>query len=179
MQSQRWAWTYRYAVPMFVTALIAVLLTSSALVAVLVFERSGAAVAGEECLVGSWRTVSQQEAVPLTEQRLELVGDGPVVEYRADGTGISDHGSGTRQAGGQVVLEMRGHVEFEYEAVDGTFRYLSQTADGGATITVSGIPLEQPLRYVDEPFAYQCEGDTLEFTHEDRDYRAELARAGP
>lgn len=141
MQSQRWAWTNRYAVPMFVTALIAVLVASSALVAVLAFERSGAAVAGEECLVGSWRTVSQREAVPLTEQRLELVGDGPVVKYRADGTGFSDHGSGTRQEGGQVVLEMRGHV--------------------------------------DEPFAYHCEGDTLEFTHEDRDYRAELVGAGP
>jgi hypothetical protein len=77
MQSQRWAWTYRYAVPMFVTALVAVLLASSALVAVLVFERSGTAVAGEECLVGRWRTVSQEEAVPLYGQRLELVGEGP------------------------------------------------------------------------------------------------------
>jgi hypothetical protein len=75
-----------------------------------------------------------------------------------------------------VVLEMRGHVEFEYEAVDGTFRYLSQTANGDATVTVSGIPLAQPLRYVDHPFAYQCEEDTLQFTHDSRDYHAELQR---
>jgi hypothetical protein len=98
MQSQRWAWTHTYAVPLFVCSLVAVILTGGALVGVLVSglgERRG----GEHCLVGQWRIVSQRQGSELGSVlggTLDLVGQGPRFTFNADGTGHADYNPQTR-----------------------------------------------------------------------------------
>ena len=83
----RWDWTYRYGVHLLVTSVVAVVLAGGGLVAAL-------ALGGETapCVVGRWQVVAQDQEMSVGDFR--LVGQGPVVEYRADGTGLTDYGDG-------------------------------------------------------------------------------------
>src|SRR5690606_11787212 len=105
MPAARWEWTHRYAVPLFVASLIGFLLSSGALVTVVLLERDGdrpglgGAPSGERCLVGRWQVVEYWQEVPvplLGSGRLDLAGAGPVYEFRPDGTGRVDYGDGVR-----------------------------------------------------------------------------------
>jgi hypothetical protein len=101
---QRWAWTHKYAVPMFVTSLIAVILSGSGLLAVTVFANSGrssVADAGiDPCVVGTWRTVSHSETIPTIDVPVELASGGADLVFNPDGTGSTDYGEGD-DAGGR------------------------------------------------------------------------------
>jgi hypothetical protein len=191
MQRQRWAWTHKYAVPMFVTSLIAVALSGSGLVAVMVFasgdDGSGGNGSGgngdaeseiDPCMVGTWRTVGHTETIPTINETVELVSGGADVVFHADGTGTNDYSDGMRLEGDNVIVEFSGMVSFEYEAANGTFRYLSQDSDATLTLTVAGLPIRQDVIYSQDPAQYSCDGNTLLFSQEEQAYQGEYERSG-
>jgi len=184
MRSQRWAWTHRYAVPMFVASVVSVILAGGGLIAVIWLgdgdptdpEQPGV----DRCLVGTWQTTSHVQEEPLG--RVVLADDGPVFELREDGTGVTDYRGGVRYdvetVAGASVAQMTGTVEFEYEAADGTFRYTSQQSHATFEfVDLPGVPVNE-VTFIEEPMSYRCAGDTLRLTSEEHNYTGDYQRTG-
>ncbi|MEQ4300589.1 hypothetical protein ABNF97_04220 [Plantactinospora sp. B6F1] len=80
---------------------------------------SGAPIT-DGCLVGTWRVTLHDEQVDVPEVgRLRFTGGaGSTLSLSAGGAGIADYGSGTAftssHAGQEVVLELRGRVDYRY-----------------------------------------------------------------
>lgn len=181
----RWDWTYRYGVHLLVTSVVAVVLAGGGLVAAL-------ALGGETapCVVGRWQVVAQDQEMSVGDFR--LVGQGPVVEYRADGTGLTDYGDGvvytftdtTLFGLGSTDVVVSGVVYHDYvemddgeteddgEAEAGRMRYANLRSE--ATMSVPG-GVDVTYELSDEPFAYTCDGDVLTQRIEGR-YQARLER---
>jgi hypothetical protein len=184
---RRWAWTHKYAVPMFLASVVAVLVTGLGLLAVVNVDWDGGTDPGsgiDECVVGQWRMVSHTEqleagGIPL---RLTLVDEGAVYEFRADGTGSADYGDGTQfksEAIGQTVpATVAGTLSFRYEAADGVLQVVEMlSTDATFTVDLFGEPVESPYRLsTTAPENYQCEGDTIHLSAEDRGYAADYQR---
>jgi hypothetical protein len=81
-------------------------------------------------------------------------------------------------AGENTLVEYFGRVTFEYEAANGTFRFVSQESEATVTLTVSGIALPQELTYSRRPSRYQCGGDTIRFSMEERSFEQVNQRVG-
>jgi hypothetical protein len=217
MQSQRWAWTHRYAVPMFVASLVAVVLSGAALTVVLMLDRAsgsggergfgdnaqtnpgggpgsgqpgdtegqgdGAGNDSGGCLVGSWRVVSQTQGVSsglgalLGGGRVDLAGEGPVFEFRADGSGRGDYGDPTTfetTSGGETVaMEVRGHVDFRYEATGDTLAFRDMTSHAEVTYPIFGTI---PYQLSEDPVSYTCDEGTAVFTDPAKQYEAVYER---
>lgn len=192
MQTQRWGWTHRYAVPMFVASVVAVLLVGAAAVALLVGgdERGPGSGGGTEpppvvgaagvdpCLVGTWQVVAQTEPMPGAAGTMVLDGEGAVFEFRADGTGTGDYGDRTDftadALGQEVVLTVTGTLAFRYLASGGTFQILE--IDSDATFTLDALSLTDEYSLSQQPVGYQCDGDdTLRFQNQEG-YAAEYRR---
>jgi hypothetical protein len=184
MPRQRWAWTHRYAVPMFVSSLVAFVLSGSALTAVLVLDddptdpQSGI----DRCVLGTWRMTSHTEEISslgLTTQ-LTLTGEGALYNFHEDGTGSGEYGEGTTFGstvfGQTVPATIAGTINFRYEAADGTFQ-ITAMLPSDATFSVEGSEVPYALS-TDSPEQYSCEGDSLILSLEDRNYHAEYQRAG-
>lgn len=229
MQSQRWAWTHTYAVPLFVTSLVALLLVGAGWTAVLtgwtavlMFNRdaddptdSGAAagqntptpglddspeelddpVAEEEdeeptldsageidpCVVGLWELVEHSERLEALGGSFVLTGEGPLVEYRADGSATSDYGVGTAfeidiGLGDALLAEVAGQVHYRYEASGGTMRYSDVQSEATLQVELFGSPYQEQFSYSTAPFSYECDGDTLLFHNNERSFTARLER---
>jgi hypothetical protein len=171
---------------MFVASLTAVVLSGSGLVAVLLLDRDGGGTEPAECLLGRWRMVSHTEELSSLGQtvQLTLVGDeGAVYEFRDDGTGSADYGSGTAfqstSLGQTVDATVSGTLSFRYEASDGTFQ-VTEMLSTDATFTVDFLGTEVPSPYqlsTTTPENYRCEGDTITFSLPERNYAAEYQRA--
>lgn len=185
VRRQRWAWTHRYAVPMFVASLVAVVLSGSGLIAVVVLDdddgtdpQSGI----DPCVIGAWRMTSHTEEITSLgiATQLTLAGEGALYEFREDGTGSGDYGSGTAFQGnalGQAVAAtVAGTLSFRYEASNGTFQITTMlTTD--ATFSVETLDTEVPYALsTNSPEEYRCAGDTLHFELEERNYQAEYRR---
>lgn len=184
MRSQRWAWTRTYAVPLFVASVVLVLLAGAGLTVVLVFERTGQRSGGGggdqgQCIVGRWEMTAHTES--FAGVRLTLDGPGAQVEYRPDGTAVSDYGDGTAFDGvvlGQTVpVTVSGTVTYRYEASDDrTYRVFGQESDATMTMEVAGLPSSQQYRYSDISVSFDCQGDLLQFDYPERNYHAEYRR---
>lgn len=184
MQSRRWGWTYTYAVPLFVTSLVAVVVTGSALAAVLVMGRDGGGGAGDgeaDCLVGRWRIVYQTQgsALGLGDASLDLVGEGPLFEFRADGSGHAEYGDPTRyettSLGETVTVKVTGELTFRYHTAGDTFRLSEVESDATAEFPVIGT---LPFDLDQDPVTYTCDGDTATFRNPDNAYEARYERVG-
>jgi hypothetical protein len=169
---------------MFVSSLVAVVLAGSGLVAVVLFNRDGGDPDHPDCLIGSWRMVSHTEQVPTLGQtvQLTLAGEGAVYEFREDGTGFADYGSGTTfestTLGQTVPATIAGTLSFRYEAAEGTFQVVEMLSTGATfTVDLLGEPVDTPYRLsTTTPEDYACDGDTLSFSLDERSYAAEYAR---
>jgi hypothetical protein len=172
---------------MFISSVVAVLVSGLGLLAVVNLDWDGGTDPDsgiDDCLVGRWRMVSHTEALDAagTTVQLTLVGEGALYEFREDGTGAADYGSGTQFEGnaiGQTIpATVDGTLEFRFTAAGGTFQVVEMLGTN-ATFTMDflGSPIDVPYRLsTDTPERYQCEGDTASFTAEDRGYAAEYQR---
>lgn len=223
MQSQRWAWTHTYAVPLFVTSLVALLLVGAGWTAVLVATRpaddptgpaatdgpgGGPATGGPDdtrspgssdpggtdpgttpaggdgpdgCVVGHWQLVEHSEQFEAVGGSFSLAGEGPLVEYRDDGTGTTDYRDGTAfeievGLGEAFPAEVTGRVDYRYEAADGTMRYYDMESEAELALELFGSPYRDEFSYSGAPFRYECEGDVLIFSNPERNYSARLER---
>lgn len=184
----RWGWTHRYAVPMFVASLLAVVLTGTGLTWVLIAGNDGGNSNGggevDPCLLGSWRVVSHTEDMEAlgTQVRLQLPegGQGPVVEFHSDGTGRADYGTGTPYVatalGQNLPATVSGTITFRYRAADGTFQ-ITEPPQSEATFHVESSVLP-PSQYQLDTVAesYTCAGDELTFTRPERNYTGRYQR---
>jgi hypothetical protein len=189
MQRPRWTWTHKYAVPMFVSSLIAVVLAGLGWIAALNLDRDGTDPEDpdsgiDECLLGRWRMLSHTErleagGVPL---QLTLDSEGAVYEFREDGTGSGDYGDGTlfqsEGIGQTLPATVAGVLSFRYEAAGGTFQIVEMlSTDATFTIDFLGSPLESPYELsTTAPESYECEGDTIHFSANERGYTADYER---
>ena len=226
MQSQRWAWTHTYAVPLFVTSLVALLLAGAGWAAVLVFEhgagdpgdsaqssadpsddQSGTDPVGgdlgggdrsngspgpsdadpgeiDDCVVGVWEVLEHTETLAVDATlsgTFTLVGGTPVIEYRADGSALSDYHDGSQFEiavgfGDPVSALVTGQVHYRYEVSDGTIRYFDIESDAVFSLDLLGTSLDQEFSYRDSPFQYECVGDTMTFHNPEQEFQARLQR---
>jgi hypothetical protein len=165
-----------------VASIVAVVLSGTGLlVAVLAFESGdgpGGDGPGGDCVVGRWRIVEQRQET--ASGILTLAGDGPTVEYRADGTGVTDFGDGVTYALEDTLLGglgsgdtvVSGTVSHDYVTEDGTMRYLNIASAAVFTVELFG---ELPYEISDETFGFRCDGDTMTHDIEER-YQARLQR---
>jgi hypothetical protein len=186
---RRWAWTHRYAVPMFVTALVAFLLSATGLVAVLVLDDDGGGTDPQSgidpCVLGNWRAVSHTERLSALGQdtQFTLAGEGPRFEFGGDGVGSVDFGDATTFEGssfGQSVpATIEGTMTFRYEAADGTFQ-ITEILTNETTFTIEvipGVPVDTPYGLsTTTPEQYRCDEDSIELSVEERNYSAEYER---
>lgn len=173
--SGRWGWTHRYGVHLLVASVVAVVIAGGGLVAALILGGGEP----QDCVVGRWRVVTQDQEMSVGEFR--LVGEGPLVEYRADGTGFTDYGDGVAYTfvdtalfgAGSTDVVVSGVVYHDYVQVGaGQMRYANLRSE--ATMAApNGLEITHELS--DEPFDYTCEGDVLTQRIEDR-YQARLER---
>jgi hypothetical protein len=186
----RWGWTHRYAVPLFVASVVAVLLTGGGLAWVLVAgnDDGGNPNGGgdiDACLLGSWRVVSHTEDMEAlgTQVRLQLPegGQGPVVEFRSDGTGRADYGTGTQYVatalGQPLPATVSGTITFRYRAADGTFQ-ITEPPQSEATFSVESAGLQSVYQLDTVAESYTCAGDELTFTRPERNYTGRYQRLG-
>jgi hypothetical protein len=159
-----------------VASIVAVVLSGTGLlVAVLAF---GGGDSPSNCVVGRWRIAEQRQETAYGI--LTLAGDGPTVEYRADGTGLTDFGDGVTYALEDTLLgglgsgesEVSGTVSHDYVTESGTMRYLNIESAAVFTVELFG---ELPYELSDETFGYRCDGETMTQDIEGR-YEARLQR---
>jgi hypothetical protein len=169
-----------FLVPLVVLSVVLVALIVAIVVAVVVRagDRSdqpgsaGATTAAGEidpCVVGGWRVTAHREGVTIDgvgEVTFDAKGTGPSVRLNADGTGVTDYGTGTRYegvaAGRTIRLDVRGTVTYRYAAADGTFSFRDMASDAKATIFLDGArSTETRFTGSTDPASYECAGDRM------------------
>ncbi|GAB3966340.1 hypothetical protein V1634_30795 [Plantactinospora veratri] len=131
---------------------------------------SGGPVAdGAGCLVGIWRVTSHDEQVDVPGVgRLAFTGGtGSTLSLGAGGTGIADYGDGTSFAGSyagqEVVLELRGRVDYRYAVVGNRIELRDVRSAAEVRLRVgAGTPgAWRPFTASTAPADYTCAGDLL------------------
>jgi hypothetical protein len=123
----------------------------------------------DSCVVGQWKVTSHKEAVSIPEVgEVQFTGgDGGEIELRADGTGHNDYGDGTSYEGtadgATFRLEIRGTVDYEFSARDGTLSIRNIESDATAQWYYNGKEngSERPFEGSTDPANYECSGDSL------------------
>lgn len=164
---QRWDWTYRHGRLLLVTSVVTVVLLTAALVTVVSLgERSDSA--GPDCVVGRWRVVHFEYQLSAGIGRYFQADDqGPVEEYRADGTAAADYGDGVLYnvvdeafgGLGDSEFTVSGSATYQYEIDGDVMRYHSVSAQLRQSTEL--IDLETSISTV--PFTYRCDGDTMTY----------------
>jgi hypothetical protein len=195
-QGMRWAWTHKYAVPMFVSSLVAVVLSGSGLVAVMVFanggdrpgdnggpETSGTETSGTEtgidpCVLGTWEVVEYTENTAGVTA--ELTRGTPVFTFEEDGTGVADFAPDTTIEadilGSKVEAGVAGQITYQYETAGETFEFVAQdsTAKFSSDLDIVGYGGE--FTVPTGPLDYSCDGDAMTITGEEQAF--EYRRSG-
>jgi hypothetical protein len=162
-------------VPLIVLSVVAVILVVGIVGVVLVRANesdnggdSGTTAAGiDKCVVGKWRVVSAREKVDDNSGgKSEFTATGGTGEFRADGTGIIDYGSGVTYRGtlsGQpVTIVFSGNIAFSYRTDNNRITYSNVTANGEAAIKVNGVATTTvPLNTDADPVSYTCNGTSM------------------
>ncbi len=160
-----------FVVPLVVLSVVLVALMVA--IAVVVVVRKGANAAGENdpCVVGTWRVIAHREDVALPNVgtvTFNAEGDGPSVRLNADGTAVTDYGTGTRYAGTAlrqtIRLDVRGTVRYRYAASGGKFsvQFKSVTSDAKGTIFLDGTRYrEVPFSGSADPASYECSQERM------------------
>jgi len=120
----------------------------------------------DTCVVGTWRIASAREKVEFEGSLVEFTASGGSYEYRGDGTGTIDYGSGVVYRGTvssqSVTITLTGSTKFSYKTVDKTVTYSNESASGEAVLRINGavttsVPLDLDLK----PDSYTCSGSSL------------------
>ncbi|AVT39996.1 hypothetical protein C6W10_30140 [Plantactinospora sp. BB1] len=131
---------------------------------------SGAALSdGAGCLTGVWRVTSHEEQVDVPGVgRLAFTGGtGSTLSLGDGGTGIADYGDGTSFAGSyagqEVVLELRGRVDYRYAVVGDRIELRDVRSAAEVRLRVgAGTPgAWRPFTASTAPANYTCAGDRL------------------
>jgi hypothetical protein len=120
----------------------------------------------DKCVVGKWRVTSAKEKVDDDGGEAEFSATGGTAEFRGDGTGKLDYGSGVTYRGtleGQpVTITLSGNISFDYTTADNTLTYSNVTADGSAELKVNGVTSTTiPLDTDAKPAKYTCSGNNM------------------
>jgi hypothetical protein len=177
-------WVNAHALPLFLTALAMVGVTGSGLLAVLILGRDDDPPPTAGCPVGTWRMTSYVENLPALGGKLTLVGDGPVYEFRADGSGRADYGERTllegRTLGEAVETVVTGELTFRYQVSGGdVLEYVGVNSEAEATVDFLGTPVTDTYRPSEYPVRFHCAGDTLAMDNQDEGHLAEFQRIEP
>lgn len=178
--------------PMFIASLVAVLLSGAGLIAVLTLDRDSGTdpQSGiDPCVLGAWRMVEHTERLSALGQDVQLtLADGESVryEYRPDGTATADWGDGTAfegaSLGQQVSATIAGTMTYRFQAADGRFQ-VTEILTNQARFTVEllpGAPVDTEYKVsTTTPERYRCDGDTIQFSLEERGYSATYERVTP
>jgi hypothetical protein len=126
----------------------------------------------DPCVVGTWRVTTHREDVPvpgLGNVTFTGAGTGATVRLTADGTGVTDYGTGTRFDGvadGRTIrLDVSGRVTYRYSAVDGRIVLRDPVPEATGALFLDGVrATEVPFTASTDPADYQCSGDQLVVT---------------
>jgi hypothetical protein len=123
----------------------------------------------DKCVVGKWRISSTREKVEFEGTLVEFTASGGTAEFRGDGTGTIDYGSGVVYRGTvenqAVTITLTGNASFSYKTVDKTITYSNPSADGEAVLRVNGaVTTSVPLDMDTKPNSYTCSGSGLTLT---------------
>jgi hypothetical protein len=112
---------------------------------------------------------SAREKVELDGELIEFSASGGTTEFRGDGTGTMDYGSGVVYRatvdGESVTITLTGTVSFSYKTVDKAITYSNVSENGEAILKVNGTTTtSQPLDVDPTPNGYTCSGSGLTLT---------------
>ena len=124
------------------------------------------------CIVGTWtETLTESHQTLTAETSVTLTASGMIEQFRADGTGTDDYGTGYVMTGliptgplqGQrLEVAITGSATFTYHATDETIQFGGAIPTGTQTIQLNGKVVDtRPLTYTTEPERYTCQGDTM------------------
>jgi hypothetical protein len=134
----------------------------------------------DSCVVGSWRVTSHREDVLVPDVGdVPLTGSGTRVRLAADGTGVTDYGTGTpftgESGGTRYTLTISGTVRFGYRTTGDMITFSDLAPDGRVVLTADGAELYRDrLAGSADAARYTCVGAALtQFTGR---YTVEMAR---
>jgi hypothetical protein len=134
----------------------------------------------DSCLVGTWRTVTDQQRLTLTGLgRVTVTGHGVLVRIGPDGTDRQEYAGAAPYTGDpdghHLEITVTGAVRGTIRTAAGTITFRDMTADGTVTATVDGVTVTSvPLAVGTDPVRYTCAGDTL--TEQGSQYQVTLSR---
>lgn len=145
---------------------------------------SASALAGPECVVGTWRITDDRLEINDEDEFGRVVftgGEGAETTFDADGSATTDYGTGTRYQAvvkGQTVdLRLRGTMSFHYEADDKRIEVSSVKSEVEFRLTIGGSIGEwQDFGVSDAPSSYTCSGNSLKL--ENLLYTTSYSRVG-
>lgn len=161
-----WDWTYRYGRLLLVAAAVLVVVLAVALVTVVnLWQRGGA---GADCVVGRWRVAEFEYQLSGGIGRFfQATDQGPVEEYRTDGSAGVDYGDGVLYTVvdevfgglGDSEFTVTGSASYQYEIDADTMRYHSVSSRLKQSTQL--IDLESSISTT--PFTYHCDGGTMTY----------------
>jgi hypothetical protein len=174
MPQQRWAWTHKYAVPMFLASVASVVVTGLGLLAVVNLDWDGGSDPGgggpglDDCVFGQWQVVTYSESTELGTA--EMVEGEPVFSFEEDGTGRADFGAGMLMEaevfGTEQESWITGHITYQYETADQAFEFVNQDSAApfspAPVIEIPGLGTE--LTLPTGPLDYTCDDDEMSIT---------------
>ncbi|MGI5212618.1 hypothetical protein [Plantactinospora sp. CA-290183] len=162
-----WPGNRSFLVPL--VALASTLVVLVVAIVVVLASRRDEPTGGAACLTGSWAVTSHRERVDVPDAgRLEFTGGtGATMSWNAEGQAVTDYRTGTfyrsAHAGQEVVLELRGTVEYRYRLTAERIELPDVRSHATVRLRV-GDGTAGPWRNFTpstEPLGYVCAGDTL------------------
>lgn len=158
---------------MFVSSLVAVILSGSGLVAVTVFANGGDGSSGtntngtengiDPCVPGKWEVIEYTENT--SGATAEMTRGTPVFTFEDDGTGVADFPADTtieaNIAGIPVEAGVAGQITYEYEAAGATFEFVNQNSNAKFSSNLDVLGYEGELTMPEGPADYTCDGDSM------------------
>jgi hypothetical protein len=181
-RSRRWAWTYKHGMPLLIASIVAVVVSGSGLVTVLLLSDGepsnnqittptstpASTPTGPQlpCEVGTWHAVEIEEDITTGILEWAGIGDPPVFIYREDGTGSIDFGERTTFTFHDRIFRdsthqfLTGEVQFEYHLTDDTMRHVYVNVTDGARMIADPLPIPNPW-YVPagDTFTFECDSE--------------------
>jgi hypothetical protein len=138
----------------------------------------GATSLVDSCVVGDWEETSHKEvgAFPAFAGQVTFNGKGALLHLKADGTGITDYGSGTNYTGNgtlaatgaavTIQLKVTGTVTFDYRTNNNTMSFSNAVSKAEGTASVNGQSAPSSKLEPDtSPASYTCSGSSMTQTN--------------
>jgi hypothetical protein len=168
---------------MFVFSLVAVILSGSGLVAVLVFANGGGGSSGnntdtdtntdtntngtgtgiDPCVLGTWEVIEYTEN--NSAGTAEMTRGTPVFTFEDNGTGVADFPPDTTIEadiiGTKLEAGVAGQITYEYETDGATFEFVNQSSTAKFSSDLNFLGYEDVLTMPEGPVDYACDGDSM------------------